>query len=309
MMRILRELMKLTDADLESEIFRQRIAPFLAAGTRGQQMAVRAGAQTHIIPRRTAGSGHFNATLQIPAAEVAQFPEQSPAQRGWLPLEITAQKLQVQAVGQAQLIPATGLSVISDIDDTIKHTMVAERKELLSNTFLRDFSAIEGMPELYRAWADRGAAFHYVSSSPWQLYEPLAELYQRDQLPAGAFHLRAIRLGDPTVLRLFLARRWGKQRVIRSIVAAFPFRRFVLVGDSGEVDPEIYGAIARRFPGRIARIFIRRTAMRRPATKDRYPKAFRRLPRELWTEFEHPAEITDLLPSIDPPLPDRPLPE
>ena len=91
---------------------------------------------------------------------------------------------------------------------------------------------------MYRDWADRGAMFHYVSASPWQLYHCLSELVHESGFPPGTFHLRAVRLRDPSILRLFLARRRAKRKVIRSILRMFPDRRFVLVGDSGEKDPE-----------------------------------------------------------------------
>ena len=54
-----------------------------------------------------------------------------------------------------------------------------------------------------------------------------------------------------------MLRRSGKLSVIRALFKTFPQRRFLLVGDSGEHDPEIYGAMARRFPQQVAGIFIR----------------------------------------------------
>ena len=71
------------------------------------------------------------------------------------------------------------------------------------------------------------------------------------------------RFRQPTLLRLFIARRLPKRRSIASIIRAFPQRKFILVGDSGEKDPEIYGAMARRFGERISRIFIRNVPERR----------------------------------------------
>ena len=51
----------------------------------------------------------------------------------------------------------------------VKVTAVGNRRELLANTLLREFRAVPGMPEIYRGWETDGAAFHYVSASPWQL--------------------------------------------------------------------------------------------------------------------------------------------
>ena len=41
--------------------------------------------------------------------------------------------------------------------------------QILSNTLLKEFQVVEGMQDLYQEWEKQGAAFHYVSSSPWQL--------------------------------------------------------------------------------------------------------------------------------------------
>jgi len=195
------------------------------------------------------------------------------------------------------LVPRRGVSVISDIDDTIKETNVHERHAMLVNTFLREFQPITGMTELYRRWHDRGAMFHYVSSSPWQLYQPLAQHFAEIELPPGSFHLRAFRLRDHMLRRIFLGRRPVKGLVIKNILQRFPLRKFVLVGDSGEYDPEIYGAIARRFPGQVTSILIRRVPGQRIAPF-RWERAFRKLPAGMWQLFDEAAEIEDALPLV-----------
>ena len=70
----------------------------------------------------------------------------------------------------------------------------------------------------------------------------------------------------------------------------FPNRKFVFVGDSGERDPEIYGAMAREHPQQVAKILIRNvTEEGREAP--RYKAAFVGLPETLWKVFSEPAEI------------------
>ncbi|GAB5368940.1 hypothetical protein AAMO2058_001362500, partial [Amorphochlora amoebiformis] len=65
-------------------------------------------------------------------------------------------------------VPPQGVSVISDIDDTIKVTQVRRRNQMFKNTFLKEFEPVSGMSSLYQYMANKGAAFHYVSNSPWQ---------------------------------------------------------------------------------------------------------------------------------------------
>jgi phosphatidate phosphatase APP1 len=130
------------------------------------------------------------------------------------------------------------------------------------------------MATLFREWWSEGAAFHYVSSSPWQLYEHLAEHLASEGFPTGSFHLRHFRLRDHLLRRILMLRRSGKLSVIRRILRRFPTRRFLLVGDSGEHDPEIYGALARRYAPQIAGVMIRQLeGMRDP--RRRFARAFR----------------------------------
>ena len=197
------------------------------------------------------------------------------------------------ACGHAFLLPPEGVSVISDIDDTLKYSHVACKRTLLTNTFLREFEPIAGMAELFRQWAAGGVAFHYVSSSPWQLYRHLAEHLDQQGFPDGSYHLRAFRLRDHLIRRLLMLRRSGKAAVIRGILQMFPGRAFILVGDSGEADPEIYGLMARKFPGQVAGIYIRQIAGRRD-TPARYQRAFRGVPYEAVRLFREPTELADV---------------
>src|SRR5439155_2309238 len=130
-----------------------------------------------------------------------------------------------------------------------------------------------------------GAAFHYVSSSPWQLYEHLVAHLAEEGFPTGSFHLRSFRLRDHLLRRILMLRRSGKAGVIRSLLKMFPQRQFLLVGDSGERDPEIYGAMARRYPRQVAGILIRQLSGER-GVRRRYARAFRRVDPKRLTLFE-----------------------
>jgi phosphatidate phosphatase APP1 len=145
------------------------------------------------------------------------------------------------------------------------------------------------MAPLYRKLADRGAVFHYVSSSPWQLYPPLRRFFDSSGLPVGSFHLRSFRLKDESFLNLFKSSRETKPGVIEALLAAFPRRDFVLVGDSGEADPEIYGDVARRYPGRVRAILIRNVTGERADDPRFGDGAFRALPLDQWLLFEDAA--------------------
>jgi len=190
------------------------------------------------------------------------------------------------------LFPASyGLSVISDIDDTIKISQVTDKTALLANTFLKPFLAAPDMALAYDRLAAAGAVFHYVSSSPWQLYPALKAFMVEAGFPRGSFHLRKFRVKDESLFNLFKSSRETKPPVIEDLLSAFPKRGFILIGDSGEVDPEIYGAIARDHPGQIRHIYIRKVTSEM-ADDVRYLAAFAGLPASLWTLFDHAAAIT-----------------
>jgi len=291
MLRVLRRLMKARPEELESEIFQERIQTFAAVAQRGKRIEVDIGDQTHLVCPRSQRNGHFTGTITLAPGDIADLEDSGDVSQGWLTFRLRSTDLLSQVFqGRAQLIEPTGVSVISDIDDTIKHTAVSNRRELLNNTFLREFTAIDGMSALYQQWAEQGAALHYVSSSPWQLYHPLSAFCGGEMFPNGTMHLRFFRLRDHLMKRMFLIRRRGKSRVIREIVARFPHRRFVLVGDSGELDPEIYTLISHEFPGRVAAIYIRDLPERR-LTEERLWKIRARLGDTPLQVFQSPAEL------------------
>ena len=136
-------------------------------------------------------------------------------------------------------------------------TSVEDHRAVLTNTFLREFEPVPDMPELYRACADMGFAFHYVSGSPWQLYRPLATFLEVAGLPYGSFDLKHFRLKDPSTIGMLQAHQASKLEAIDPILTAYPRRRFILIGDSGEQDPEIYAQVAAAHPEQVVAVFIR----------------------------------------------------
>ena len=195
------------------------------------------------------------------------------------------------------MVPPQGLSIISDIDDTIKHSQVGDRQAVLANTFLREFQPVPGMPELYREWAQQGIVFHYVSGSPWQLYLPLAEFFSAQQLPVGSVDLKYFRLKDPSALGLLQSQEDTKMRAIEPILQAFPQRRFVLIGDSGEQDPEIYTRIARTHRQQIVAIFIRNVTQEQ-ADNARISPLRQGLDNVRFQLFDGPAELRPIVEEI-----------
>ena len=287
---ILRRSFGLSKEEEETATFKERARAFLVDHERNKTIHVRLG-EGVLRAGKSGPNGHFSSDLVLSSEQVAAIRAAIKDESG--PLRFTAvvpAHDRREFAGQFELIEPDGLSVISDVDDTIKISEVADRRALLANTFLRDYKPVDGMSELYRQWENRGARFHYVSATPWQLYEPMDEFLRREKFPQGSMHMKVFRLHDRSALNLLGMQHKYKPEVIDKILTDFPQRRFVLVGDSGEQDPEIYGELARRHLEQVVRILIRHVGARE-GSEARYEAAFKEIPRDRWQVFVEPGEI------------------
>ena len=214
-------------------------------------------------PKLSDLNGLIVGELRLTSARAQELLKAQGSNQGWLRLHVVSPGH--RGDGRVRLIEPRGLSVISDIDDTIKVTNIPAGGEVvIENTFYRPFVAAPGMAEKYRRLGEE-TAFHYVSGGSWQLYRPLAGFIATAGYPEGSFHMKSVRKhlltpgawqdlgklagGDATI-----GQKLGQ---ISAIIGDFPHRRFILVGDSGEYDPEVYREIRRRFPRQIEAIWIR----------------------------------------------------
>lgn len=256
LLRLLRRYMKVDPAEFTSPMFQERIEPFISGTEKGHCPTFNIGHGEKQAVRRTYRNGRFTGSVEVPDKDMGDTHSKSAGVALKLQVELGDQG-QRTAEAPAFLIPEVGVSLVSDIDDTIKVTNVRQRREMLVNTFLKPFTAVQGMASVYRRLADAEIAFHYVSSSPWQLYDSLSEMLEEADFPPGSVHLRNFRLRDHMLRRMFLLHRRGKGGVIRHLLEMYPKRKFLLVGDSGERDPKIYARLARQFPDQVLGILIR----------------------------------------------------
>lgn len=260
---------------------------FIADNKSDEEIEFRFADQTFRPDHRTSPNGVLEDTLRLPDALVRPLLSALPRGDHWLPLTVTAGGGDGAGRGRIAFPEPTGLSVVSDIDDTIKVTHVpAGKKTVLRNTFLREFKAAAGMRDRYAALSAEqfgqtgDVSFHYISGSPWQLYRLLSRfLVEQERFPAGTFHMKNLRLnpfeaGALDTVKSFalggdLATLDQKIRQITSLMINLPERKFVLVGDSGEKDPEIYRAIRELLPGQVVGVYIRDVLAERLAGMER----------------------------------------
>lgn len=303
MLATLRETLDLKDVEMtatEVRVFNERARLFLVDHERGKKIFVRVGGKVFPVGKSGA-DGRFAGSVLLSDSEFERRPPTQGDGDAALEHAGSATPAPFTALlaagdnrifsGEVVCIADEGLSVVSDIDDTIKVTEVRNRHATLRNTFLREFQPVPGMAEFYQTlvWSNQ-ATFHYISASPWQLYEPLAAFVRANGFPAGTFALKEFRWKDKSFMGLFADPEKYKPGVIEPLLKQFPKRRFILIGDSGERDPEIYAALALKYPNQIVRIYIRDVTGESADTK-RYVEAFRDVPLGRWQIFRAPAEL------------------
>ncbi|GKT47847.1 phosphatidate phosphatase APP1 [Colletotrichum spaethianum] len=163
----------------------------------------------------------------------------------------------LSATQEVKIIEPRGVSLISDIDDTIKRSNISGgAKEIFRNTFVRELKdlTVEGVREWYNELHKMGVSMHYCSNSPWQLFPVLASYFMVAGLPPGSLHLKQY---SGMLQGIFEPVAERKKSTLTRLMHDFPERRFLLVGDSGEADLEVYTELVEAHPGRVIAIFIR----------------------------------------------------
>ncbi|KAF2086388.1 actin filament organization protein-like protein App1-like protein [Saccharata proteae CBS 121410] len=194
----------------------------------------------------------------------------------------------------------TGWAVISDIDDTIKVTMTSSPLGILKSTFVDTPTPVKGMPEFYAHLRKvlKNPPFWYLSASPYNLY-PFLRDFRTEHYPTGPLLLREASWMNLAgfLTSLTAGTQAYKVRRMKVIHKLFPRRMFMCIGDSTQSDPEAYGEMARKHPGWIGGIFIRKVTgvaeidEAKKNVPERFEKAFKDVPKEIWYVFEDPAEL------------------
>lgn len=227
--------------------FRRSVQHFMTRELVGVPLTVVIGGTT--VEASTDSDGYFH--VRLAAAE----PLTSPVTLGTVSLRGEYRGLtSAPAASVAVRVPAPNarLGVISDLDDTVIKTGVQRAGQMILQTLTGSELTREAFPgaaALYRDLAADLNPFFYVSSSPWNLHAFLDAFLEHHDFPRG-----------PLMLRDLLGTGEGREQKhgrIREILDLHPDLPFVLIGDSGEKDPEIYADIVRSHPGRILAVYIR----------------------------------------------------
>jgi phosphatidate phosphatase APP1 len=164
------------------------------------------------------------------------------------------------AAGRLLIFPAAKkgapapVAVISDIDDTVLRTGVGSKVKMalkVLTTSAHDLKSFSGAPALFKAWGKRGYPVVFVSGSPVNLYPKLTRFLKLRGFPAAPLLLKDF--GGKFAMTEQVA---YKLAHIKEVARLLPGYRFLLVGDSGEADPEVYRKVAQRYRGRVVATMI-----------------------------------------------------
>ena len=192
------------------------------------------------------------------------LPEPITGTTGWHPVELgllhpaSPGGAPVRSTGRVLVPSEARFGIISDIDDTVVRSSATNVLKmawivLLNNAHTRlPFEGVGAFYEALQRGADGRAhnPIFYVSSSPWNIYDVLENFLDVHGVPVGPLFLKD---WSPTVLGKHRGHKLG---IIRTLLRTYPDLPFVLIGDSGEEDPEIYSQAVREHPGRVRAIYI-----------------------------------------------------
>lgn len=155
--------------------------------------------------------------------------------------------------------PETVEGLVSDIDDTVMVTLLPRPFVAAWNTLVLHESArlaVTGMSELYRRLAENRdhMGVWYLSTGAWNVAPTLSRFLNRHHYPRGPLLLTD---WGPTNTGWFRSGQEHKERELRRLANEFPQIRWILVGDDGQHDPEIYGDFVRECPGRVTIVALR----------------------------------------------------
>ncbi len=212
-------------------------------------------------------------TVEIEADEEGMFElwiepkEALPQEQTWhevtlalLKPDVKNQDGPVRATGRVLVPPPDAeYGVISDIDDTILQTNATSLLRMARTVFFENARTrlpFPGAGAFYRALHAKKNPLFFVSNSPWNLYDLLAQFFELQNIPGGPLlFLRNWGVYEDELLPLDHEKH--KLPVIRQILELYEDLPFILIGDSGESDPEIYHQLVREYPDRILAVYIR----------------------------------------------------
>ena len=178
---------------------------------------------------------------------------------GWHELTVGTDESETVSAPVFIVDPNASIGIISDVDDTVMVTALPRPLLAAWNTFVLDEHArrpVPGMAVLYErlARSHPGTPVFYLSTGAWNVAPTLTRFLSRNLYPPGPLLLTD---WGPTHDRWFRSGRQHKTESLRRLAAEFPGIRWLLVGDDGQHDEELYGEFVREHPRNVEAVAIR----------------------------------------------------
>lgn len=247
------------EGNSNSTIFVNRSLPFFTYSKSDKKLLIQLGSKQYSV-KASDDSGIINDEISLSKEEVESLKNED----GVINYSLILDKSDSRYFEAKVFVPSrTKTAIISDIDDTIKVTEVYKGIQyLLINTFLKDAQVTNNTQALFQKLLQQyqGLSVHYVSGSPYQLYPTLKPFIKTNYIE-GSFHLKNLRF-NPLSPNLYSfiepnSTYIHKMKTITTLIENFPQKKFILIGDSGEKDIEVYGDILAKYPQSIETIYIR----------------------------------------------------
>ena len=191
----------------------------------------------------------------------------------------------------AYLVPPTGLTIVSDIDDILRVTKIWDPAVGLMNSFARAFVPWMDMPDIYANWSTAipDMHFHYLTTTPEQVTRNYMDFIYKTY-PGGSFDTRPLNFSD--VSATLSIRRY----LLEKIFQTYPTRKFILIADTSNSDVmRDYPLMATEFPGQVQCIFLRNTSSTDPTDKFPYDTSgFQGLNQNMYMFFNVPDDLKNL---------------
>lgn len=205
---------------------------------------------------RTDEEGYFRFDLKL----------RQPLKPGYQAVKLNHKKNKLQTECQLYVVPETITSgIISDFDDTVIVSDVTDKIKLLTNLFTKNYTQrklVQGVvafykKELLKNNPDNLAPLIFVTGSPRQIQEGIQKFLDFHHFPPRIIITKKLNgeNSDPLLDQFSY-----KTNKIEELFALFPQVKFLLVGDDGEKDPEIYQYIQENYPERVSEIWIRQVS-------------------------------------------------
>ena len=232
---------------------RQTVHRFHAKPLKWTAIDIKLNGATHRV--RTNRQGYFTGEIPHKLKEP-----------GWYAYNLFWKRNNKEFTGEFYLSDEHETGVISDIDDTllVSHSTRLIRKMALTlfrNAYTRKtIPYVKNWHSYIRELNDEAHPrdFFYVSNSEWNLYDFLIDFFNINDLPKGVFLLQQLKKGIVDLISTGKANHNHKTNSIEFLLRFYPNKKFILIGDNGQKDMEVYHQIIGKYHDRIKGVMIRK---------------------------------------------------